>query len=451
MFLKQRQMFRNLRTASAFAPLLVLVALLAIGTDAHAAKKSAFANTCNPAGISAAYPGFPSIDAWRSPKRYRFPFNGWTPGNKKNTVLWKKIAGSKYRKTHYPAPNLPSCRIGLHGSEDRTSRKAGRYFEMPRSLDGYSFVYQLVDTFGRDVTTIHWEDDSLIRRHPERWGWYVGSKWAGHDATRAFELQGNACKLTPQPITTVVNGQAVTNIQWVRDPNYVMIAFNPGLGSPNKKYRPNQYGALKVRAFVDRRMLPGALSRVADRYDFSCGASALPVAFPTQTLGYFNFKSGYGPDNLSIVGQYFGEGASHLDLIPGEHKLYNNMPYDAYNPKPQFNNAVYAMNNTTGIAGGGMVRGIVRAGVDDFTLLDKMNYCDTNFTLRYMYLKRNGQRVSKANYFSPAASSRKNRPTVRWVFGRITPNPSTIGLEGQLATQNPASAALYAWMPIPCK
>jgi hypothetical protein len=68
-----------------------------------------------------------------------------------------------------------------------------------------------------------------------------------------------------------------------------------------------------------------------------------------------------------------------------------------------------------------------------------------------MYLKRNGQKVTKANYFPPAAWSRKNRPTVRWVFGRITPNQSTVGLEGQLASQNPASASLYAWMPIPCK
>ena len=440
----------HLAAAALMAAALVF---LALAGSAGAKKRTTKADTpaCAPVPADKTLASFPAGDAWLSAKRYKFPFYGAVPGSKKkNTVLWKKInSGSGARKTHYPAPNLPSCRVGRLGTEDRTSKKAARYFESLNPIDG-KFNYELKDSFDRVVTTIRWEEESPIERLPQRWGWYVGSKWAGHDASRAFEVQGNACKLKVAPVVTLVNGAPVTTYQWVRDTDYVMIAFNPALGSPNRKWRPNQTGRLRVRAFVDRRALPGWLNFVANKYDFGCGGSTLTPRQAPATLVGPNFKSGYGAHRQYMIGQYFGESASPSDLLPGESKTHNNMPYNAYNPKPQFGGAMYAMNNTTGIAGGGMVRGIVRDGVDQITALDEMTYCDPNYTLRGLMLKRYGRRVSKWKYFELANFSRENKAAVRWVFGRIDPAKSTLAIEGQVANDNPASAHLYAWIPVTC-
>lgn len=438
--------------AAALCLLLVGILLVAAtAADAQTKKrpKASPADTaCSPVPADPTLSSFPRGDAWLSSKAYAFPFRGYTPRGT-GPVIWKKIKQTAARRTHYPAPNLPSCRIGLRGTEDRTSRKASKYFEMLKPVDGQR-NYVLRDTFDRPVASLEWKTKSPIARLPNRWGWYVGTKWAGRDATRAFEVQGNACKLISVPVQANVNGQLVTTHQWIRDQRYVMIAFNPSLGTTVRKNRPNQTRALRVRAFIDRRALPGWANHVANRYDFGCGASPLGPMIPQMLLGKYVFKSGYGPRRQYIVGQYFGESASPMDLLPGETKIHNNMPYSAYNPKPRFNNAVYSMINTTGIAGGGMVRGISRAGVDRFTLLDEMTYCDPNYTLRKMLLKRHGRRVSKWSYFELASFNRENKPTVRWVFGRIDPEVSTLTPEQAVATSNPLSAGLYAWMPISC-
>ena len=126
------------------------------------------------------------------------------------------------------------------------------------------------------------------------------------------------------------------------------------------------------------------------------------------------------------------------------------MPLSTYAPKNQFHHATYAMNNTTGVSGGGMVRGIFRSHADNFTMLDEMAYCDPNYTLRHMLLKRYGKRVSKWRYFELAHFSRENKPVVRWLFGRIGPDPSTLSVEGQLALGNPESVGLYSWVPLAC-
>ncbi|MBI4897293.1 MAG: hypothetical protein HY827_02880 [Actinobacteria bacterium] len=404
---------------------------------------------CSRTAVNAGIPALRAHDIWLSSAAYRFPFSG-VPANAKNEVLWKKFPGGA-RKTHYPAPNLPSCRVGTRGTEDRTTRKVGRYFESLQPIDGvYSFTF--VDSYGRELTTLHWEEHSLVRRHPERWGWYVGTKWAGHDADRAFEVQGAGCKLAVLPETTITGEPPtpVTTYRWVRDPNAVMVAFNPVLGSPNRRYRPSRTSTLKVRGFVDRRALPDWLVAESVDHDFGCGQTALEPLFTPQPVADHAFKSGYGPGRAYIIGQYFGESVVQKELLPGEKPTHNNMPYNAYNPKPQFGNSTYAMINTTAVAGGGMVRGVVRAGADQFTLYDEFGYCDPNFTLRNMLLRRNGRRVSKWNYFELADFARENSPTVRWVYGAIDPGLMTIDLEAATASANPASVRMYAWLPIRC-
>lgn len=436
----------------ALALVAAVIVVAAILPQASVAKKRharSSGEACAGASPNGAMPALPARDVWPSSAPYKFPFPG-VPAAGKNAVLWKKLS-SGGRRTHYPAPNLPSCRVGVRGSEDRMTRKVGRYLESLQPIDG-AYSYAIVDSFGRELTTIHWEDDSLIRRHPERWGWYVGAKWAGHDATRAFEVQGSACKLAVMPETTVTGNPPapVTTYRWVRDPSFVMVAFNPVLGSPNRRYRPNRTSALKVRGFVDRRALPEWMGEEADYHDFGCGGTALTPFLAPQAVADHGFKSGYGPDRQYMIGQYFGETAVQLELVPGENRTHNNMPYSVYNPKSQFNNATYAMVNTTGVAGGGMVRGVVRSGADQITMYDEMSYCDPNFTLRNMLLKRNGRRVSKWKYFELADFARQNAPMVRWVFGAIDPSLMTIGTEAAAASANPASVRLLAWLPIRC-
>lgn len=433
--------------AAAFALLLVYFTIAP--RPAGALTNWPVPGPCSPAVISLAVPAFPDADAWRSSAAYKFPFYGYTPHGK-GTVLWTKFPGSQ-RKTHYPAPNLPSCRVGARGTEDRKTRKAGRFLEMPRPVDG-ARSYVIADSFDRPITTITWERTSPNPRRRSRWGWYVGGKWAGHDATRAFEVQGMGCKLRAQADTvmTGVPPVPVTAYRWVRDPNFAMIAFNPALGSPGGGSRPNQTSALRVRGFIDRRALPGWTNIVAGTYDFGCGSSALTPLFQPQALGAQVFKSGYGPDRRYLIGQYFGESAVQLELLPGETRVHNNIHYSTYNTKPQFDNAAYAMINTTGVAGGGMVRGIARAGIDEFTLVDEMRYCDPNYTLSNMLLKRNGRRVSKWSYFELADFAKQNAPMVRWVFGEIKPNLATLSPEGAQASANLANERLLAWLPIRC-
>jgi hypothetical protein len=79
-----------------------------------------------------------------------------------------------------------------------------------------------------------------------------------------------------------------------------------------------------------------------------------------------------------------------------------------------------------------------------------MNYCDPNYTLQHLLLRRYGMRVSKWNYFAAATFSPGNTPTVRWVYGQISPDPASVRPEAAAAADNPASVRLYAWVPIQC-
>jgi hypothetical protein len=432
---------RSLGIALACAALACLV--FGGGADAAVKKKKKaptvpFPGVCAPVSKSVTDASFQPGDAWLYPKAFKFPFNGYTPAGP-GTVIWKNITESTVRKAKYPTANMPSCRVGRNGTEDRVTRKASKWFKSFNPVDGvYSYTFK--DTFDRPVATLHWEEQSLRKSLPDQWGWYLNTRWAGHDATRAFEVQGNACKLRYEPTTNA----------WVRDPNYVMVAFNPGLGQSNPKNGPKHTSWYKIRAFVDRRAVPAYLLNSANRYDFGCGASSLPPMLAQQTLQVPTFKSGYGPNHSYLIGQYIGEGATTLNLLPGERQLYNNYSLSTYNPKPQFFKTAYAMASTTAVAGGGMVRGIVRSETDKFTLLDEMTYCDPNYTLRNMQITRFKKHYRKDKYFMPALYSVHNRKNVRWVFGRIDPEVSTLPPEQATASANPGSIGLYAWMPVNC-
>lgn len=404
------------------------------------AKPGYFPAACDRVSLDPAVRTLQKADSWRFSKAYTFPFYGYTSRGR-NTVIWNQIKNSSLRKSAYPSPNLPSCRVGKYGTEDRAAHKAGKFFEMLEPVDG-QYNYEFRDTFDRHIASLNWTETSPDTVHPSRWGWYIDGKWAGHDATRAFEFQSRACKLMPQL------GKA--GWQWVRDPRYVMVSFAPNLGSPGKGAAPKGVKGLRVRAFLDRRAIPPALLARYDTYDFGCGATTLPPRMATSTLNAFYFDSGLSADRSSLRGYYFGEGPTTINPLPGESKLYNTYRLDVYNPRPHYNDATYAMANTTGVAGGGMVRGIVQSTRDSFTLYDEMTYCDPNYTLRNVQLRKDKKHYKKSLYFMPYTYSANNRKSVRWVFGQVNPDLATLGVEGKEAATNILSERLFGWFPIYC-
>jgi hypothetical protein len=431
------------------AALVVATAPAGAAPKAPTVKPGYFPLSCNRVSTDAAIRTLQKGDSWRFSKPYKFPFYGYTPRGM-NTVIWGFIKNNRKRTAPYPSPNLPACRVGRFGTEDRAAHKAGKYFEMLEPL-GYEFSYEFKDTFDRHIASLTWKEESPDRHHPSRWGWYIDSKWAGHDATRAFEVQSHACKLMTVPVAgTDANGQPVTTYKWVRDPRYVMVSFAPNLGSPGKGAAPKGVKDLRVRAFLDRNAIPSELLSVADGYDQGCGQSALPPRTDAQTLKAFFFDSSFGPNKAYLRGYYFGEGPTTLLTLPGESKIYNTYPLNVYNPRPHYNDATYAMANTTAVAGGGIVRGIVQSTRDRFTLYDEMRYCDPNYTLRNMQLRKGKKHYKKSLYFAPYSYSAQNRKSVRWVYGRIDPDPTTLTAEQAVARFNPESQKLFAWMPIYC-
>lgn len=434
-----------------FLLMLVLVLTAAVLGTAGAAGKpkpprktaEEFPERCATRAKTPALRDIPRYDAWRNSKAYAYPFFGHTPHGQ-GSIIWSKIKGAPLRSAPYPRPNLPTCRVGRFGTEDRGTDKAGKFIPMLQAIDG-SRSYELKDTFDRTVATLQWLDDPPVKFHPSKWGWFINGQWAGHDATRAIEVQGNACKL--------VSVATASGPMWVRDPAYTMIAFNPSLGSPGRGYLPRRNKHLRVRAFIDRRALPSSVASYAAsrNHDFGCGESDVPPWQAESTLSDFQFRSDFGPGKEYMRGYYFGEGAVTRFVLAGERKLYNYMPYSNYNPRPLLNGAAYAMIASTAVAGGGMVRGLVRANVDRFTLYDEMRYCDPNYTLRNAQLVRFKRHLKKSRYFPPWTYNIANRPAVRWVFGRIDPDPATLTPDQAAATANLDSQHLFAWMPIYCK
>ncbi|MFT4049151.1 MAG: hypothetical protein QM648_04845 [Solirubrobacterales bacterium] len=443
----QSAMATPLKRHFALAVIVALACSAAGATSASAKatpkpKPGYFPLSCQRASLDPAVRTLQKGDSWRFSKPYSFPFYGYTSRGM-STVIWGFIKNSAVRKAPYPSPNLPSCRVARFGTEDRAAHKAGKYFPMLVAIDGQR-AYEFRDSFDRHIATLQWVDDSPVSYHPSRWGWYIDGKWAGHDATRAFELQATACKFVPAP-DTVTGGW-----KWVRDSRYVMVSFAPNLGSPGKGSAPRGVKELRVRAFLDRRAIPPGLLHYADTYDMGCGASALPPRMTPTTLRGFSFTSGLGPGNAYLRGYYFGEGPTTIATLPGESRIYNTYRLDVYNPRPHYNDATYAMVNTTGVAGGGIVRGIAQSTKDTFTLYDEMRYCDPNYTLRGMQIRKGKKHYKKSLYFAPYTYSAENRKSVRWIFGKIDPEPSTLGPEGQIASQNPISQGLFGWIPIKC-
>ncbi len=101
------------------------------------------------------------------------------------------------RTAPYPDPTS-ACRVGRFGTEDRAAHKGGSYFDM--STDRPSVQLRVQGHIDRHIASLTWSEEPPVFVPPFAWGWYIDGKWAGHDATRAFEVQSKACKLMTVPV-----------------------------------------------------------------------------------------------------------------------------------------------------------------------------------------------------------------------------------------------------------
>lgn len=265
-----------------------------------------------------------------------------------------------YRGVPFNLPELRRARAGTRDIGSQAWARRGRRLNMRRPLNflegnpraGGRQVWPLLDSLGRRL--------AVLEHHSNRWELldpetgevlYTDRRLDGDQ----LEVQGRGCMTSPG-----------------LERRHALLAFRPN--------DPLEDGSglvpFRLRAFIDRRALPARNSRgqlirgAVDAFDVGCGGSPLPVS-ATQPVR----DPGFDADD-----RFLGEDGFARTLA-------------TYNAKPAFGGAIYLLANTSGVHGGGIVRGVVRAG-DRFGRIDGFSYCDPNV---------------------PAGAPER----VRWSYGRI--------------------------------
>jgi hypothetical protein len=204
--------------------------------------------------------------------------------------------------------------------------------------------WPLVDSLGRPL--------ALIEQYHDRW------ELVDPDSRSTLYVDH-----VPNPRKLLVQGRGAMVSDELEE-SHALLAFNAADRStipPGASIVP-----FRLRAFIDRRALPrhnSAWQRirgVIDRYAAGAGdvetrsaaAQAQPLADP-----------GFDSNADKFVGH---DGRART--------------YATYNAKPPYGGAMYLLINTPGVLGGGIVRGVVRAG-DDFEPMDEFGYADPNVRL----------------------------------------------------------------------
>lgn len=249
----------------------------------------------------------------------------------------------------YPYPfgqgehGLPESRSAIGGTADLGTAewaRRGRRLNMRRALDTLARNpkldgrrrWPLLDSFGRTI--------ALIERHADHWE--LSNPTTGQtifiDRTldrRQIEVQGRGCMLDDE-----------------LERSHALVAFR----ALDRAALPAGASIVpfRLRAFVDRSALSGTIRRAVDDYDVGSGGSAIRAGTPGALR-----DPGFSSDE-AFVGE--------------DGKLRTYATYDA---KPPFHGAIYFSVNTTGVHGGGIVRGVARGG-DAFERLDEFGYADPN-------------------------------------------------------------------------
>lgn len=261
--------------------------------------------------------------------------------------------------------NLPECRLAARGMPDvgthallpqRINMRRALGFLEPNAGAGGRVRWPLVDSFGRPL--------AILERHADRWettdpdtGTVIYRDLTLSD--EQFTVQGRGCMVDDALEST-----------------HALVAFN----ALDRSTLPE--GAtivpFQLRAFIARDALPAAnesgtpIRAEVDLHSAGCGTKATAPA-PAGEVDDPNFDSNeeqfYGQDGIA-------------------------RSYATYNVKHKYANARYFTIDSTGVGGGGIVRGIVRAA-DPVEAADGFGYCDPNH-LRSM-----------------------PRPAATWRYGRI--------------------------------
>jgi len=270
----------------------------------------------------------------------------------------------------YPYPfgarryDLPESRVGRLRTEDLGTQawaERGRELNRRRTFDfllpnrsaGGRQRWRLRDSLGRLV--------AVVERHSNRWDLH-------HPETNALIYSDYSLKADQLEVQGVgcMADEALER-------THALMVFR---ATEREALDGASIVPFQLRAFVPRVALPARNRRgqpVAEglaRYDVGCGGSDLelgrarPIRSPGFDVGADRFLGEDGKDRT----------------------------YATYNAKPPYGDAIYVMANTTGVHGGGIVRGLARVG-DTFEEVDSMAYCDPN--------------------------TAEGRPRARWSYGRV--------------------------------
>jgi hypothetical protein len=205
----------------------------------------------------------------------------------------------------------------------------------PNPADGGRLRWPLLDSFGRSL--------ALLERYNDRW--------------EVTDPDTGALVYTDTTLDSdelVVQGRGCMTDDALQA-SYALVAFDANdrstipTGTSIVPYR--------IRAFIDQRALPADVQSSLDSYVAGCGGGfgrtpAAPAAVDDPAYDS-NSEKYYGEDGVA--------------------RTYSN-----YNVKPPYKNARYFIINSTGVHGGGIVRGVVQAG-DQVGQSDRFDYCDPNY------------------------------------------------------------------------
>jgi hypothetical protein len=252
----------------------------------------------------------------------------------------------------YPYPfggefGLPDARVARNGIVDAGTQalaRSGQQINMRQRLDALEPQpvsglrrWPLVDSLGRELAQLE----------------KLGNRWQllepGGGDVIYMDQQNSRGHLLVQGRGCMVNDEL--------EESHALVAFNAG----DRRTLPEGASIVpfRLRAFIDRRALPKrrGFTRVRTMLDdFFAGSDADP--------------GGHGPvDELADPG--FSSSERFLG-IDGRARTYA-----TYNGKPPYHGAIYISINTTGVHGGGIVRGVAQVG-DEIERVDEIGYGDPN-------------------------------------------------------------------------
>lgn len=251
-----------------------------------------------------------------------------------------------FERAAFSLPDSRRARAGTIDLGRDAWRARGRRINSRRDLDVLERNpaargrrrWPLVDSFGRRV--------AVLERHSNRFD--IEDPFTGETLYRdrtltvdQLEVQGRGCMVTE-----------------ALERRFALIAFRAddrGRLASGETIVPFQ-----LRAFIDRRALPRrnrkgqAIRGVVDDYSVGCGASDLDPKRARPLV-----DPAFSPDAYFV----------------GEDGIRRT--YSTYNAKLPYGGALYFLVNTTGVFGGGVVRGVARVG-DPFYEVDQVAYCDPN-------------------------------------------------------------------------